>query len=73
MCRIGCVYFSVYCEGLVIKFCFFSLLSYILGFHENRSEHISFLAFEPNILKQDHCDNNKTDACTSHRVDINVL
>ena len=58
MCRIGSVHFSGYCDGLVIKFCFFSLLSYILGFHEKRVEHISFLAFETNILKQDHCDNN---------------
>ena len=72
MCRIGSVYFSGYCEGLVIKF-FFSLLSCILGFREKRTEHISFLAFETNILKQDHCDNNKTDACTSHPVDINML
>ena len=70
MCRIGRVYFSGYCEGLVIKFCFFSLLSYIFGFCEKRTEHISFLAFETNFLKQDHCDNNKTDACASHPVDI---
>ena len=65
MCRIGSIYFSGYCEGLVIKFCFFSLLSSIFGFHEKRTAHISFLAFQTNFLKQDHCDNNKTDACTS--------
>ena len=58
------------CEGLVIKFCFFSLLSYIFGFREKR---VSFLAFETNFLKQDHCDNNTTDACASHPVDINML
>ena len=73
MCRIGSVYFSVYCERLVIKFCFFSLLSYIFGFREKRTEHISFLAFETSFLKQDHCDNNKSDACASHPVDINML
>ena len=72
MCRIGSVYFSGYCEGLVIKFCFCSLLSYIFGFHEKLTEHIRFLAFETNFLKQDHCDNNKTDACASHPVDINM-
>ena len=73
MCRIGCVEFSGYCEGLVIKFCFVSLLSCIFGFREKRTEHISFLAFQTNFLKQDHCDNNKTDACASHPVDINML
>ena len=73
MCRIGGVYFSGYCEGLVIKFCFFSLLSYIFGFREKRTEHIGFLAFGTNYLKQDHCDNNKTDASASHQVDINML
>ena len=56
-----CVFFSKL-RRFGHKVLFFSLLSYILGFHENRSEHISFLAFEPNILKQDHCDNNKIDA-----------
>ena len=73
MCRKRCVSFSGYCEGLVIKFCFFSLLSYIFCFLEKRTERISFLAFETNFLKQDHCDNNKTDACASHPVDINML
>ena len=58
---------------LVLKFCFFSLLSYIFGFRETRTEHNNFLAFETNFLKQDHCDNNKTDACASHPVDINML
>ena len=72
MCRIGSLYFSGYCEGLVIIF-FFSLLSYIFGFREKRTEHNSFLAFETNFLKQDHCDNNKTDASASHPVDINKL
>ena len=73
MCRMGSVYFSGYCEDLVIKLCFFSLLSYIFGFREKRMEHISYLAFETNFLKQDHCDNYKTDACASHPVDINML
>ena len=73
MCRIGSVYFSEYCEGLVIKFCFFSLLSYILGFPEKRTEYISFLAFETSFLKHDHCEYNKTDACANHPVDINIL
>ena len=45
----------------------------IFGFREKRTEHISFLAFETNFLKQDHCDNNKTDACASYPVDINML
>ena len=73
MCRMGRVYFSGYCEGLVIKFCFFSLLSCKFGFREKRTEHISSLAFQTNVLKQDHCDNNKTDARASHPVDINML
>ena len=73
MCRIESVYFSGYCEGLVIKFFFLSLLSYIFGFREKRKEHISFLAFETHFLKQDHCDYNKSDACASHPVDINML
>ena len=73
MCRMGRVYFSGYCEGLVIKFYIFSLLSCIFGFREKRTEHISFLAFQTNFLKQDHCDNNKTDARASHPVDINML
>ena len=55
------------------KVLFFSILSYIFGFREKRTEHISFLAFETNFLKQDHCDNNKTDACASHPVDVNML
>ena len=55
--------------------CCFSPISYmyILGFHEKRAEHISFLAFETHFRKQAHCDNKKTDACTSHPVDINLL
>ena len=73
MCRTGHVYFSGYCDGLVIKFCFFSLLSCICDFREKRTEHNSFLAFQTNFLKQDHCDNNKTDARASHPVDINML
>ena len=73
MCRMGRVYFSGYCEVLVIKFCFFSLLSCIFVFCEKRTEHISFLAFETNFLKQNHCDNNKTDARASLPVDINML
>ena len=52
---------------------FFSLLSCIFAFREKRTEHISFLAFQTNFLKQDHCDDNKTDACASHPVDINML
>ena len=73
MCRLGRVYFSGYCVGLVIKFCLSSFLSCIFGFLEKRTEHISFLAFQTNFLKQDHCDNNKTDARASHPVDINML
>ena len=73
MCRMGRVYFSGYCEGLVIKFCFCSLLSCIFGFREKRTEHINFLALQTNFLKQDHCDKNKTDARGSHPVDINML
>ena len=64
----ACIFFR-----LVIKFCFFSRLSHIFGFREKRIEHISFLAFETNFLKQDHSGNNKTDACASHPVDINLL
>ena len=70
MCRIRSVYFSEYCEGLVIKLVFFCLLSCIFGFREKRTEHISFLAFQTNFLKQDHCD--KTDVCASHPDDINM-
>ena len=73
MCRMGRVYFSGYSEGLVISFVFFSLLSCIFSFCEKRTEHISFLAFQTNFLKHDHCDNNKTDARASHPVDINML
>ena len=73
MCRMESVYFSGYCKGLVIKFCFFSLLSCIFGFCEKRTEHISVLTYQINFLKQDHCDNNKTDVCASHPVDINML
>ena len=73
MCRLGRIYFSGYCEGLVIKLCFFSFLSCIFGFREQRTEHISFLAFQTNFLKQDQCDNNKTDARASHPVDINKM
>ena len=73
MCRMGRVHFSGYCEGLVIKFYFFSLLSCIIGFREKRTEHISFLAFQTNFLKQDHYDNNNTDARASRPVDINML
>ena len=73
MCRMGRVYFSGYCGGLAIKFYLFSLLSRIFGFRKKRTEHISFLAFQTNFMKQDHCDNNKTDARASHPVDINML
>ena len=73
MCRMGSVHFSGYFEGLVIKICFFSLLSCIFGFREKRTRHISSLAFQTNVLKQDHCDNNKIDARASHPVDINML
>ena len=73
MCRIRSVYFSGYCEGLVIKFYFFSLLSCIFGFRVKRTKPISFLAFQTHYLKQDHCGNNKTDACASPSVDINML
>ena len=52
MCRMGSVYFSGYCEVLVIKFCFFSLLSYIFGFCEKRMEHVSYLAFETIFLSK---------------------
>ena len=45
-----------------------SLLSCIFGFHEKRTEHISFLAFQTNFLKR-----NKSDARASHPVDINML
>ena len=67
-----CIYFRIL-RRFGHKVCFFSLLSYIFGFREKRTEHISFLAFETNFLKQDNCDNNKTDACASNPVDINML
>ena len=70
----GRAYFSGYCEGFVTKFFFFfSLLSCIFGFREKRTEHISFLAFKTNFLRQNHCENNKTDARASHPVDVNML
>ena len=69
----GACYIFRILQSLVIQFCFFSLLSCIFGFHEKRTEHISFLAFQTNFLKKDHCDNNKTDARASHPVDINML
>ena len=52
---------------------FFLPLSCMFGFREKRTEHISFLAFQTNFLKQDHCDNNKTDTYASHPVDIIML
>ena len=68
----GCVASGVYIFQILRRFChkdlFFSLVSYIYGFREKRTEHIS-LAFETNFLKQDHYNNNKTDACASHPVD----
>ena len=68
-----CIFFRILRKfGDKVLF-FFSLLSYIFGFPEKRTEHISFLAFETNFLKQAHCNNNKTDACASHPVDINML
>ena len=67
-----CIFFSIL-RGFGHKILFFSLLSSIFGFREKRTEHISFLAFEINFLKQEYCDNNKTDACASHPVDINML
>ena len=74
MCRIGSVFFIGYCKGLAIVLYCFSLLSYMLGVHEKRTEHISFLAFETNVRKQAHYDKKKkTDACTSHSVDIIML
>ena len=65
-----CIFFRILRS---IKFYFFSLLSCIFGFRDKRTEYINFLAFQTNFLKQDHCDNNKTDACASHPVDINML
>ena len=75
MCRIESVsFFLGYCEVMVIIFGCFSLLSCILGIDEKRREHFSFLAFETNFREQAHCDNKKkTDACTSHPVDIVIL
>ena len=48
-------------------------LSYLLGFREKRTEHISFVAYETSFRKQAHCDKKKTDACTSHPDEINML
>ena len=63
-----CIFFRILQRfGHKVLF-FFSLLSYIFGFREKRTEHISFLAFETNFLKQDHCNNNKTERCASHPV-----
>ena len=67
-----CIFFRIL-RRFGHKVLFFSLSSCIFGFLEKRTEHISFLAFQINFLKQDHCDNNKTDACSSHPVDINML
>ena len=67
----ACIFFRIL-RRFGHKNCFFSLLSCIFGFCEKRTEH-SFLAFQINFLKQDHCDNNKTDARASHPVDINML
>ena len=68
-----CIFFRILRRfGYKVLF-FFSLLSCIFGFREKRTEHISFLAFQTNFMKQDHCDNNQTDARASHPVDINML
>ena len=67
-----CIFFRIL-RKFGHKVCFFSLLLCIFGFREKRTKHISFLAFQTNFLKQDHCDNNKTVACASHPVDINML
>ena len=73
MCRIRSVYFFRILRrfGHIVLF-FLPFITYI-WFHEKRTEHISFLVFETNFLKQDPCDNNKTDACARHPVDINML
>ena len=69
----ACIFFRILRRfGHKVLF-FFSLLSCIFGFREKHTEHISFLTFQTNFLKQDHCDNNKTDARASHPVDINML
>ena len=68
----ACIFFRIL-RRFGHKLLFFSLLSCIFGCREKRTEHISFLAFQTNFLKQDHCDNNKTDARASHPVDINML
>ena len=68
-----CIFFSILRRfGHKVLF-FLPFIIYIFGYREKRTEHISFLAFETNFLKQDHYDNNKTDACASHPVDINML
>ena len=72
MPRRECIFFKIFRRFCQIVL-FFLPLSCIFGFREKRAEHISFLAFQRNFLKQDHCDNNKTDACASHPVDINML
>ena len=71
MSHVACIFFRIL-RRFGIKFCFCSPLSCIFGLREKRTEHISFLAFQTNCLKQDHCDNNKTDARASHP-DINML
>ena len=68
----ACIFFRIL-RRFGHKVLFFSLLSCIFGFREKRTQHISFLAFQRNFLKQDHCDNNKTDARASHPVGINML
>ena len=69
----ACIFFRILRRfGHKVLF-FFSLLSCIFGICEKRTENISFLAFQANFLKQDHYDNNKTDARASHPADINML
>ena len=71
-----CIFFRIlrgFGHKVLFCFCFFSPLLCIFGFREKRTEHISFLAFQTNFLKQDHYDNNKTDTRASHPVDINML
>ena len=69
-----CIFFRILRRFGHKVVCFFFLpLSCIFGFREKRTEHISFLAFQTNFLKQEHFNNNKTDACASHPADINML
>ena len=68
----ACIFFRIL-RRFGHKVLFFSLLSCIFDFREKRTEHNSFLAFQTHLPKQDHCDNNKTDARASHPVDINML